>query len=225
MWQSMLVGLIAGVLTLGAEAAELRANVSDENGVIKDAVIYATPLSGLPAATAGKAVIDQVDKLYAPFVSAFRVGTTVSFPNKDNIKHHLYSVSSAKSFERPLYTGQKAPPVLFDKPGEVTLGCNIHDWMIAHLLVLNTPYAAVTDKSGRAVIANLPAGDYDVRVWHPGMKGKKKAAKNPRKVAVASVTVQVDFKIRLRPKKRWWREKPDDADSNYSDDERNSAGG
>lgn len=117
----LLAGLLAAVLALTAEAAELRGSVNDGNGAVVDAVIYATPIAGLPATAPGRAVIDQIDKLYAPFVSAIRAGTTVTFPNRDNIKHHLYSVSSAKSFERPLYRDQKAAPVLFDKAGEVTL--------------------------------------------------------------------------------------------------------
>lgn len=220
----VLVSLMAVVLGLPANAAELRGKVSDEQGAVENAVIYATLLGSPPKTGIVEAIIDQVDKLYTPFVSVLRVGTTVKFPNRDNIKHHLYSVSKAKSFERPLYTGQKAAPVLFDKPGEVTLGCNIHDWMIAHILVLNTPYAKVTGKNGQAVISDLPAGTYAVRVWHPGMKRKKKAAKSPRTVNLAAATVDIDFKIRLRPKSRWWRDKPADADRNYADDERNSSG-
>ncbi|MDP6406598.1 MAG: hypothetical protein QF797_15490 [Alphaproteobacteria bacterium] len=213
--------LVAGLASAGgALAGGLAGTVRDDAGKpVADAVIYATPLAGLPAAIVTRAVIDQVDKLYSPFVTAFRAGTTVTFPNKDNIKHHLYSVSPAKSFERPLYKGRKASPVVFDKPGEVTLGCNIHDWMIAHVLVLETPHAAVTDQAGRAVIAALPAGDYEVRVWHPGMKGKKKAVRNPRKITVAAAAAEVAFEIRLRPKKRWWRKKPKDADKKYSGDE------
>ncbi len=210
MWKKVLAGLLASVFTLAAEAAELRGIVRDKNGVVKDAVIDATPLAGKPAPSPIRAIIDQVEMLYSPFVSAFSVGTTVSFPNNDNIKHHLYSVSKAKRFERPLYIGKKAAPVLFDKAGEVTLGCNIHDWMIAHILVLDTPHAAVTDGDGRAVITGLPPGEYAVRVWHPGMKGKKKARKKPQMVTVSSDPVEVEFKIRLRPKMKWWREKPSD---------------
>jgi plastocyanin len=224
MWRIVLASLVVGFSTLTADAAELRGTVSNEQGAVENAVIYAIPLGSPPAASAAEAIIDQVDKLYTPFVSALRAGTTVKFPNKDNIKHHLYSVSKAKSFERPLYTGQKAAPVVFDKQGEVTLGCNIHDWMIAHILVLDTPYTKVTDKTGQAVISDMPAGTYAVRVWHPGMKGKKKAAKTPRTVTLAAAAVEIDFKIRLRPKSRWWREKPADADKNYADDERNSTG-
>jgi hypothetical protein len=100
-----------------------------------------------------------------------QVGTAVLFPNKDNIRHHVYSFSPAKKFELPLYAGVPAEPVIFDKPGFVTLGCNIHDWMIAYVAVLPTPYFQVTGKEGRVTLRDLPAGQYSVEVWQPSLKG------------------------------------------------------
>jgi plastocyanin len=218
MWRIFLIVLTIGLAGPSARAgtAEIHAIVDGDTGALKDAVIYATPLAGLSTTAPASAIVDQIDKLYVPFVSAIQAGATVSFPNKDDIKHHLYSVSAAKRFERPLYKGEKAAPVLFDKPGEVVLGCNIHDWMIAHILVLETPYSAVTNKSGRARITGMPAGDYAIRVWHPGMKDKKMALNNPRKVNLGTTPVEVKFKISLRPKKMWAREKPENADKEYS---------
>lgn len=78
------------------------------------------------------------------------VGTRVTFPNRDNIRHHVYSFSSAKKFELPLYIGTPAAPVVFDKPGVVALGCNIHDWMLAYIYVLTTPHFAKTAADGKA---------------------------------------------------------------------------
>jgi hypothetical protein len=94
-----------------------------------------------------------------------------AFPNNDNIRHHVYSLSPAKKFELPLYAGVPAEPVTFDKEGFVTLGCNIHDWMIAYVAVLATPYFQVTDKEGRALLKDLPPGQYTVEVWQPSLKG------------------------------------------------------
>ncbi|MDP6353332.1 MAG: methylamine utilization protein [Alphaproteobacteria bacterium] len=193
-----------------APAAEIVGTVTTKKGApVPDAIIYAAPASGtLPAPGAlDKAIIDQFDKMYFPFVSAIRTGTEVSFPNRDDIKHHLYSVSPAKTFERSLYSGNEAEPLVFDKIGEVTLGCNIHDWMIAHVLVLDTPYSAVTDETGVATIPGLPADAYDVKVWHPGMKGKLKAEAQ-RVSAADDRPAALAFTVRLRPKYRWWRDKP-----------------
>lgn len=215
MWRVVLAALTAALVSASAEAAALRGVVRGKAGPIENAIIYASPLAGIPAPAAAQVVIDQVDKRYVPFVTAIQTGTTVAFPNNDNIKHHVYSVSPAMAFERPLYQGQTAKPVKFEKPGEVVLGCNIHDWMIAHILVLETPYFARTDAAGKAVIGALPPGDYDVRVWHPGMKGKKQATQGATRISMVEPGQTVDFKIGLLPRKYWWLEKPADADKDY----------
>ena len=94
-----------------------------------------------------------------------QAGTLVTFPNSDNTLHHVYSFSPAKTFELPLYSGKRAPPVLFDTPGIVTLGCNIHDWMVAHVVVLDSPWHARSGDDG-GVLLRAPPGEYMLRVWH-----------------------------------------------------------
>ena len=104
-----------------------------------------------------------------------QAGTAIIFPNSDNIRHHVYSFSPAKKFELPLYSGVPAEPVVFDKVGFVTLGCNIHDWMIAYVAVLPTPYFQVTGNDGLAALKDLPPGHYTVQAWHPALKGQPEA--------------------------------------------------
>jgi plastocyanin len=145
----------------------------DKGGPGFDAVAYA--VGAASAAPKKHAVVDQRDKQFIPYVTAVQVGTAVSFPNSDNIRHHVYSFSPAKKFELPLYSGVPAEPVVFDKVGFVTLGCNIHDWMIAYVAVLPTPYFQVTRQDGRAMLKDLPAGQYTVQVWHPALKGQPEA--------------------------------------------------
>jgi len=151
-----------------ASAASLRLLVVDQTGApVKDAVIYAVPLNGkLPATKAAGAVIDQVKRQFVPLVSVAQTGAAVTFPNKDNIEHDVYSFSPAKRFELDLYHGIPASPVVFDKPGLVVMGCNIHDQMVAYLLVVDTPYFAKTDVTGAASIENLTAGAYKMTAWH-----------------------------------------------------------
>src|SRR5258707_7044045 len=152
-------------------AGSLEVMVKDEkSGPVSDAVVYASAgATGSPSKK--RTVIDQRDKQFVPYVTALQVGTPVLFPNSDNIRHHVYSFSSAKKFELPLYSGVPAQPVVFDKVGVVTLGCNIHDWMIAYVAVLATPYFQVTGKEGRAPLKDLPPGRYIVEVWQPSLKG------------------------------------------------------
>ena len=154
------------------QAGSLDVTVKDGSGaLVSDAVVYAKGRAVTSALAKKRMVIDQRDKQFIPYVTALQVGTSVLFPNNDNIRHHVYSLSPAKKFELPLYAGVPAEPVTFDKEGFVTLGCNIHDWMIAYVAVLATPYFEVTGKEGRTRLKDLPPGQYIVEVWQPSLKG------------------------------------------------------
>jgi plastocyanin len=154
------------------DAGSLNVTVRNGKGVpVSDAVVFAKGNSESPSRARKDATIDQINSEFVPYVTAVQVGTSILFPNKDNIRHHVYSFSPAKKFELPLYEGTPAAPVVFDKVGFVTLGCNIHDWMIAYVAVLPTPHFQITGNDGRVLLKNLPAGQYTVEVWQPSLKG------------------------------------------------------
>src|ERR1700685_360979 len=156
-----------------AHSAELRVTVKDHKGKnIADAVVLAVALDPRNAlhSRPPQDAVDQVDKQFVPYVKPIFVGSTVRFPNSDNIRHQVYSFSPAKKFELPLYGGTNAPPVVFDKPGVVVLGCNIHDWMVGYIYVSETPFFATTGAGGAAILEDLPPGQYLVRVLHSGME-------------------------------------------------------
>jgi hypothetical protein len=111
--------------------------------------------------------MDQVDRQFVPAVLVVRVGTQVAFPNSDTVAHQVYSFSPAKRFQLALYRGHAHPPLLFDKPGLVVLGCNIHDNMLAYILVTPAPYFGTTDASGRLELEGMPAGEYQIELWNP----------------------------------------------------------
>ncbi len=199
----LMVLLVWGIaLPSAAGAASLLASVKGDDGEpVAEAVVEAVPLdSGGTPAQAATVEIDQVDKEYVPYITALQVGTTVSFPNLDNIRHHVYSFSKAKTFEIPLYRGTPAAPIQFDKTGPVTLGCNIHDWMTAYVFVSETPFFGVTAADGSVTLRNLPAGDYDIRVWHPRLKGESKLT--AQRVSINGTDASVRFTIQ---QKRLWR--------------------
>jgi plastocyanin len=104
---------------------------------------------------------------FDPFVLIVPVGADVAFPNLDKVRHHVYSFSPAKTFELKLYGQEETRVVHFDKPGVVQLGCNIHDNMIAFIVVVDTPYAAKTDAQGLATLHDVPAGTQTLSVWRP----------------------------------------------------------
>jgi len=163
--------LIATLGLLGAvpaDGATLSGRVTTPDGKpIADAVVFVQDPGTPEAAAANRsATLDQVDKTFVPGLLPIVVGTKVRFPNHDQIQHHVYSFSRTKTFELPLYKGEDAAPVLFDKVGVVKVGCNIHDWMSAIILVLPTPWFARTGADGSFTIENVPDGKHSVVAWH-----------------------------------------------------------
>lgn len=183
-----------------AQAADLRVTVRDEQGrPVPDAVVVALPEAGTPRPAQGRTdAIEQIDLEFVPGVKAIQVGTAVSFPNRDNVRHHVYSFSPPKRFELPLYAGTPAKPVVFDVPGVVTIGCNIHDWMVGHIYVSESPYFATTSAQGSALLGGLPAGQYVVRVWHPQLA----ASEESRRSLGAAESAAVEWRIALKPERR-----------------------
>jgi plastocyanin len=198
---SLVVLALAGAAVTSPSAAPtgtLRAVVKDESGAtVGDAVVSLTAAGATaPPARGERAVMDQVDKQFTPQVLPVTAGTQVTFPNRDNIRHHVYSFSAPKKFELPLYIGTPATPIVFDTPGVVVLGCNIHDWMVGYVYVLATPHFAKTGADGTARLAT-PPGRYEARVWHPRMRAE--IDRTARPVTVASgETAEVAFVLSLR---------------------------
>jgi plastocyanin len=195
---------IACASTAWAQTGSLSASVTTADGEpVANAVVVAVPND--PGALAGARAraehMDQVDKEFVPRVKPVFVGSTVSFPNKDTVRHHVYSFSPAKRFELPLYAGEAAAPVLFDKPGVVVLGCNIHDWMIGYIYVSESPWFAKTGSDGRATLPDLPARAYTVRVWHPQMRDAEDTTRKPIDV-VAGKRTEAAWTVALKPEVR-----------------------
>lgn len=162
--------LLAVCCCLAPVMAAERIVVHDQSGrALADAVVYIdSPGSRIKSPLTGQ--IAQKDKQFMPTVSVVRVGASVSFPNQDTVRHHVYSFSPAKTFDIRLYSGTPTSPVVFDKPGLVVLGCNIHDWMLAYVKVVDSPWFGKTDAAGELVLAGVPPGEYVLRAWYPGMQ-------------------------------------------------------
>lgn len=166
------VSMLLSVLLAGVAQAQqtLVWELTDQQAQpLPNAVVALTTASDeYPAAAPGaQAVMDQVKRQFHPHVLAIQQGTLVSFPNSDDILHHVYSFSTPKPFELELYHGKASQPILFDKPGVVVLGCNIHDQMLGYIYVSASPWLAVSDAQGNAELAGVPAGRYQVTLWHP----------------------------------------------------------
>ena len=180
-----------------AGAATVEVTVSDAKGArLEDAVVWIMPRAGTAPPRKRDAAIEQKDRQFIPLVSVVQVGTAVNFPNRDPIRHHVYSFSPPKPFEIKLYVGTPAAPEVFDKPGEVVLGCNIHDHMLAYVYVVESPWFGKTGPDGKVAVDGVPAGEYDVRLWHYAQA----AAAAPERVKLGAETrAPVAFTLATRP--------------------------
>ncbi len=168
----------------------------DGKGISQAVVFVDAPGPAEPASSKPPtATMDQVSKTFVPGLLPIAVGTEVKFPNRDQISHHVYSFSRTKSFELPLYKGEDAPPVFFDKAGVVKIGCNIHDWMSAIILVLPNTHFATTDDEGRFTLSGLQPGAYTLLAWHA--QSREKTADTAQRVQLAASDLELTFHLSL----------------------------
>lgn len=156
------------------------------------------PASLASAAGHPSATMDQIDKEFVPHILAVRAGTSVHFPNSDETRHHVYSFSPAKAFELKLYAGVPSDPVIFDRPGEVVLGCNIHDRMLGYIYVVDSARFTQTGTNGRARLENISPGVERVSVWHPRQIGTNPQSRSLVATNADPADVQI-MTLELRP--------------------------
>lgn len=167
--RAALLGWLVWLVCGSAVAATVQVEVSDAEGrPLPDAVVFLeSPEARKLVKPLADAEIVQEGRQFVPSVLVVPTGTAVMFPNRDKVRHHVYSFSPAKKFELKLYAGTPSNPVLFDQQGVVTLGCNIHDRMVGWVIVVDTPYfGRSASGTGKLQIDNVPPGRYTLRTWH-----------------------------------------------------------
>lgn len=154
------------------------------------AVVYLEGAPGKPGSLPIKQVT-QKEMMFLPALLPVQVGTTVEFPNEDEDYHNIFSYSPAKRFDLGRYRPEERPipSQVFDKPGMVTLRCDIHEHMRGLILVLDTPHFATTEPDGRFRLTGLPAGKYTLKAW----LDSRRTREQPVELKSGS-TLQVDFR-------------------------------
>lgn len=186
-------------LAATAQAAVVGVMVTDAAGrPLADAVVMLEPASGkLPVKPMAGVEIAQRKRQFQPPVTVVTVGTPVSFPNFDTVRHHVYSFSPIKTFELKLYSGVPAEPIVFDKPGIAVLGCNIHDQMSAWVVVVDTPHHARTGADGRVRLQDVAPGSWRLRAWHAGVAPGHEPP--PRSLALGPADAEADLQLPVAP--------------------------
>lgn len=192
--QQAWLGLAATLLCLSAGAAPQQIQLQTDSGQPLAGAAVSVFVKGTRTQAAPGTVADmaQKDKAFVPKLRVIQTGSAVNFPNFDTVRHHVYSFSPTKTFEIKLYAGTPAAPVVFDKPGTATLGCNIHDRMLGYIHVVDTPYFGVSDAGGNVSI-DIPAGEHRIRVWTPSMGEASPGVEQAFKTSAEPVV------IRLKP--------------------------
>jgi plastocyanin len=203
-WQGILGTLVAtvGALVWPADvrAGPLQVTVARADGKpLPGAVVLVHGPPGTASQKPISAIVDQVDRQFQPDLVVLPVGSTVSFPNSDRVSHQVYSFSPSKRFQLPLYHGTPYPPVTFDRVGIVTLGCNIHDDMIAYVVVTDAAWFGRTDADGAWRAPDVPAGDYSVEIWHPLMREPGGGAEQKVHLSAVGASVKLKLSKPLRP--------------------------
>lgn len=195
--------LCAGVLATAmgqgpVHAAVVKLQVSGAQGQpLADAVLMLEPQGARPAVKPLEGIdIAQENRAFLPAVTVVTVGTKVQFPNRDSVRHHVYSFSDARKFELKLYVGKPEKPVSFDKAGVVVLGCNIHDQMVGWVVITDTPWYGKSAVNGQLSLSDVPAGNYTLRTWHAGLPPGSPGLEQPVVVGPAGQTVAVKLGVR-----------------------------
>lgn len=177
----LFLSIIFALICSPAFAGDLTVSVRDNSGrPVRDAVVTVRPNAGVPAGPirfSWPLRIVQQDVQFQPYVLIAPVGGTVSFPNLDRVRHHVYSFSRGNRFEIELFGRDVTRTHTFTTAGVAALGCNIHDQMLAYVRVVDTPYAGKTNAAGEVVIPRIPAGAARLVVWHPqlNVRGNEQA--------------------------------------------------
>ncbi len=169
--QALVEGHITLPKTRHAPVANKRYEIVSTGGVLAPyppfAVVYLEGRFSLPAGDLPVQQMSQKDLAFVTPLLPVRVGTKVEFPNLDNTFHNIFSFSPVKRFDLGRYTSEERPipSQVFDKPGLVTLRCDIHEHMRGLIVVLDTPHFVKTDADGRFKLGNLPSGSYKLKAW------------------------------------------------------------
>ena len=170
--------------------------VGSDGKPLADAVVWLESRDARAAPRPATGVeMEQADKRFTQRVAVVPVGTSVLFPNRDKVRHHVYSLSPTKAFELKLYAGTPANPVTFDKAGVAVLGCNIHDNMVAWIVVVESSLYGQSGRDGRIKVADVPAGTYRLRTWHPDLPPGATALEQALVVPAAGLQTKVSLPV------------------------------
>jgi plastocyanin len=161
--------LLIGIVGLTLRAGTIEGSISAPRPAA--AVVYLEKVDG--TFQAAGTTMDQVNKVFIPYVLPIVQGSTVKFLNSDELQHNVFGVG-AEEFDLGNWTKGIVREHTFNKPGEVVILCNVHPEMEAYILVLQNPYFARGGSDGQFRITDVPVGEYVIKAWYRGKTKKQK---------------------------------------------------
>tara|TARA_R110000796_G_scaffold48115_5_gene115538 strand:+ start:1939 stop:2688 length:750 start_codon:yes stop_codon:yes gene_type:complete len=193
-----LSGILFGISAVNAAPQSIMV-LNAQGQPAQNMVVYLLPSAPANIVTTvapSKAEVHQKDKQFSPYITVVQKGNDVAFVNEDDITHHIFSALGPKRFSFKLRHQQQQQILRFEQTGHVSMGCNVHDWMSGHLLVVDTPFYAVTNLQGIVTFEHLPADDFKLVVWHPQLKMPDNQQVKPVHFPsdnTMTITLQADF--------------------------------
>ncbi len=188
------------VASWAAVPAVMQVQIVDERGMpVRDAVVDLAPNGGWHGGAirfGWKPAMAQKNVAFVPGTLVVAKGTSVAFPNLDNVRHSVYSFSKAARFEIDLYGRDQSRTQNFPVTGTIALGCNIHDQMRGYIRVVDTPFAGKTDQNGIIRLMGMAAGGYQLTVWHPRGRTPGGELKQPLTVNPGQNNQKIALKLR-----------------------------
>ncbi len=190
---------------LTASAGTFSGVAFDRDGVPMANVVFTLkPRDGRAVPTPAApttATVYQEDLAFKPYVTVIRRSSSVSFPNRDRVEHHVKSFSASRPFEIPVHKPGAVPdPIRFDQEGAVVVYCILHDWMRAYVYVTETPWFALTAELGAVRIDDVPAGDYVVEAWHPDLGQFRPPLRAEVSIPAVGLAAQTRFTFDFKPR-------------------------
>ena len=192
-----LIAILLIMAVIPARASSIDILVVDPQGnPVPEVAVYVMQESVAARPSPGTAIMGQRDARFVPHILVVQQGTSVEFPNSDVVAHHVYSFSKPNHFVLPLYKGDPHKPVKFEHDGIVTLGCNIHDHMLAYIVVVGTDVFGITDENGRLTVdVDGSSTEFSVNIWSPRIRDKNLS----QSLTAASSSATFSLRKKLRP--------------------------
>ncbi len=190
----LLLLTLLNLSTSDIRAGEITVIVKDTNhDPVANIAVWVTPKQLSGKTLKNPVTISQKNKAFIPYFSIVQAQQPIVFSNNDDISHHVFSASREKSFSFRLKKGESNRNIAFSNNVAISMGCNVHDWMSAHLLVVDTPYYGHSNEEGRVTLSIEELGEASLEIWHPQINDAVETLK--RSITIEQQSATITFQL------------------------------